>query len=37
MFNEICVIINKLKSDNAPISDNMPQELIKNAERSLKL
>jgi len=37
MFNEICAIINKLKSDKAPISDNMPRELIKNAGGSLKL
>ena len=37
MFNEICAIINKLKSDRAAISDNVPRELIKNVGITLKL
>jgi hypothetical protein len=34
MFKEICAVINKLKSDKAAISDNMPRELIKKCRKN---
>ena len=35
-YNEICIIINKLKTNKAAGTDNMPGELIKHGRRTLK-
>jgi hypothetical protein len=35
-YNEICTIINKVKSNKAAGSDNIHQELINNGGRTLK-
>jgi sorting nexin-29 len=35
-YNEICYIINNLKTNKAARSDNIPPELIKNGDRTLK-
>ena len=36
MYNEICTIINKLKSNKAASTDNIPPEFIKSGGRTSK-